>query len=91
MPIENRLISGIKILVKDYNMTNQEMAKLIKNMVGLVEANNYLQRDDIFDRLNKVIQKLENDQELNIDDKQSLNDLMYSLYIDSTVMWDLVV
>ncbi len=72
-------------------MTNQEMAKLIKNMVGLVEANNYLQRDDIFDRLNKVIQKLENDQELNIDDKQSLNDLMYSLYIDSTVMWDLVV
>jgi len=87
MPIENRLISGIKILVKDYNMTNQEMAKLIKNMVGLVEANNYLQRDDIFDRLNKVIQKLENDQELNIDDKQSLNDLMYSLYIDSTLTY----
>lgn len=70
-------------------MQNREMAQYIQDFCDHIRGHGSLNRDDVFEQVQETMNKLKKHEDLNTDDKQCLNDLFFSVLIDSGVRWDL--
>jgi len=72
-------------------MENKEMIYCIQDFCDCVKKNISFDRNDILERVQTTINKLQMNENLNIDDKKSLNDLFLSVLNSSDIKWYLII